>query len=404
MKRIKSVFAVIIALTVFMNANINTYAQSISDLQKKQNEIKDQANKAKSNLGNIQSEKKTAEAEVDAIDAELETATNDLLFVQDQLEQTQLLLERTEEELAVAQKESNEQYEILKQRLKYMYENGKWGYLDVIFESKSFSDFINRVEYINRIAEYDQGLVEKLNSIEAVIEQKRNDIVKQKEEIEVLVYQQQIKQQDLQEKLNKKQALVLKLQNEAVSAQQLIDSLDKTSKELESTIKAAQAKAAAEAAAKAKAAANAANKSAKASTSTKVSPYTGKMQWPVSGRYDTSDVYRNRINPVTGRRELHTGVDIPCATGTNIVAADSGTVILSRRNGGYGNTVIIDHGGGYSTLYGHNSKLVVSVGQSVKKGQVIAKAGSTGISTGPHCHFEVRINGSPVNPKSYLGY
>ena len=126
------------------------------------------------------------------------------------------------------------------------------------------------------------------------------------------------------------------------------------------------------------------------------------MQWPVPGRYMLSDVYRARYNPVNGRREFHSGIDIPTPTGSSIVAADGGVVIRASWMNGYGYTVIIDHGNGITTLYGHNSRLVVSAGQRVSRGDVIARAGSTGNSTGPHCHFEVRINGSAVNPAPYV--
>jgi len=115
-----------------------------------------------------------------------------------------------------------------------------------------------------------------------------------------------------------------------------------------------------------------------------------------------SDTYRSRYNPVNGRREFHKGIDIPAPYGTTIVAAQSGTVISAGWMGSYGYAVIIDHGNGVSTLYGHNSRVLVRSGQHVSKGQAIARAGSTGNSTGPHCHFEVRINGSAVNPARYV--
>ena len=131
--------------------------------------------------------------------------------------------------------------------------------------------------------------------------------------------------------------------------------------------------------------------------------YTGgSMGWPVPG-YTKFSKYGMRMHPILKKKKLHTGIDIGCKTGDKIVASNDGTVIFSGVKGGYGNAVIIDHGGKISTLYGHNSKLLVKVGDKVKKGEQIAKAGSTGLSTGPHCHFEVRVNGKPVDPAPYLG-
>ena len=135
---------------------------------------------------------------------------------------------------------------------------------------------------------------------------------------------------------------------------------------------------------------------------TKFNYSSGKLGWPVPGRSNISSGYGSRTSPIKGKGEFHPGLDIPAPTGTAICAAESGKVISSGSINGYGYTVIIDHGNGLSTLYGHNSKLKVRVGQFVSRGDVIALAGSTGWSTGPHCHFEVRVNGRHTNPWSYL--
>ena len=124
--------------------------------------------------------------------------------------------------------------------------------------------------------------------------------------------------------------------------------------------------------------------------------------WPVPGYYRISSDYVDRTSPIFGAAEFHTGIDIPASYGEDVVAAADGVVITSGWVNGYGNTVMISHGSGIVTLYGHNSSLVISNGQSVKKGQVIAKIGSTGYSTGNHCHFEVRINGDHTSPWPYL--
>ena len=128
----------------------------------------------------------------------------------------------------------------------------------------------------------------------------------------------------------------------------------------------------------------------------------GQMQWPIYGHYNITSNYGMRVHPITGVYKLHTGVDIGATIGTNFTAMANGIVVKAEYNGAYGNMVIIDHGGGVQTLYAHGSEIVAKLGQEVNAGDVVLKVGSTGYSTGPHAHFEVRINGNPENPLDYL--
>ena len=153
-----------------------------------------------------------------------------------------------------------------------------------------------------------------------------------------------------------------------------------------------------------KAAVKTTSSSSNGSSTTKNYSGNGKFLWPVPSSSYISSPWGYRIHPIYGTKKLHAGIDIAASSGSNIVAAESGTVILSSwgYNGGYGNYIIVSHGNGYTTRYAHCSNLYVKVGETVSRGQVIAAVGSTGASTGPHCHFEVRINGESVNPVNYL--
>ncbi|MDR1438536.1 MAG: M23 family metallopeptidase, partial [Clostridiales bacterium] len=178
---------------------------------------------------------------------------------------------------------------------------------------------------------------------------------------------------------------------------------EKAAAEAAAKAAAAKAKAAAEAAAaKAAKAAKAAQENAAASAGGGSVGSGAAMRWPLPGYSTLSSPYGTRVHPVTGKKKMHTGIDIPAPTGTDIVAAKGGTVIISGVQGGYGNAVVISHGDGLTTLYGHCSKLLVKVGQTVKQGEVIAKVGSTGVSTGPHLHFEVRKDGATAQPLNYV--
>ena len=128
----------------------------------------------------------------------------------------------------------------------------------------------------------------------------------------------------------------------------------------------------------------------------------GEMLWPVPGYTKLSSTFKMRVHPITGVYKLHSGIDIPAPTGTNFLAANDGVVVKAGYNTAYGNMVMIDHGGGVSTLYAHGDKIMVTLGQTVKKGDVVLQVGETGYATGPHAHFEVRINGTPVDPLPYV--
>lgn len=305
--------------------------------------------------------------------------------------------------------------------------------------SDNFSDFITRLEYTNKLVEYDNKVLKDYTHSEEVIATNVKTIAKDKKQIEDMKAEQAKKQQILDNNIARKnqivkqldsnqstyEAQIADLQQQDANVQALIQKAEAEAKARE----AAAAKAKADAAAKAKAAQAAKAKSSsssstKSSTKSRSSSYnTGSSntsggsssatvyssngkhyQYPIPAYngYKPNSGYGYRSSPIAGGTEFHTGVDLKATLNTDVIAAESGTVIYAGWRGGYGKCVIIDHGGGYSTLYAHNNVLKVSVGQSVQRGQVIAGAGTTGYSTGVHSHFEVRINGQHTNPTGYI--
>lgn len=368
-----------------------TYGSNVNDLKNQQNNIKNTTQGAQQQLKEAQEKKSAALEEVEEADAELSVAADELMFIMEELDKTTELLEKTEKELAAAQKDREAQYEVMKKRLRFMYENGKTSYLHVLFNTNGFGDFINRVEYINRIVSYDNNMVENLQAVEDIIAVKVDETERQKAEVEVLARQQTQKKERLEAVLADKTRVFETMKANEDKLTQQINDLNAADKKIEALIKAEQAR---QAAARASSASN---------VSTSANPYNGKIAWPVPGRYNRSSGYGNRTSPISGRREFHTGIDIPAATGTNIVSSDKGTVVAAGNIiRGYGNSILVDHGNGLSTFYAHASKLVAQTGQTVSKGETIAKVGSTGYSTGPHLHFEVRVNGSHTNPLPYV--
>ncbi len=401
----KKIFVCVFTAGTFVFNFSSAYgAKSISELNKERQSIKNQSEAAKSSLSQTQKEKSSVLAEVERLDGELNRVESEIERLTNELDETRKRLEKSEEDLEQATEDRENQYETLKSRIRAMYENGTVGYLQIILESESFSDFLRRIEYINRLMEYDQDVLTRYEQTERKIEETVKNIEKEKANIEQLSEEQKNKKASLDESLKIKEDMVKKLSTDEAKYMQQLKDLDDADKDVQALISKAQAEAARKKAAEeAKRAAG--SSSSSGSSSTKVYSYSGgKLQYPVpaySG-YSPNSPYGYRSSPISGKSEFHTGVDLKATRNTDIVAAEAGTVIYAGAKGGYGNTVIIDHGGGMSTLYAHNTSLCVSVGQSVSRGQVVAKAGTTGYSTGVHCHFEVRINGSHTNPMPYL--
>ena len=372
----KKYLTLFLITTIFVfSLSSSVYSKSVSELNQEKTEIKNKIDSSKESLEESKEEKSAILKEVEALDANLEKIETELKS-----------LEKYEEKIKEKKKKKEKQYESLKERIRVMYEYGDSGYIEILLDSKGFTDFFKRIEYIGYIMEYDNELFERYKETEEFISLKVEQIKVEKENIEVLTSQTEAKKQEIEKSIASKQQMVANLSKQQATLEQQIKDLEKESQEITNLI-------------------NQANVKSTGTSTNKVYPGTGgQLAHPVpqyAGR-PYNDVYGYRSNPISGKRELHSGLDLKATYGTDIVAAESGTVIYSGNRGGYGKTVIIDHGGGMTTLYGHNSQLVVSTGQQVTRGQVIAKAGSTGYSTGVHAHFEVRINGKTTDPAPYL--
>ncbi len=399
----KKIFAVCLT-AVFLGLGITPGLASDTKIQNYKNELKQneqQMTNIQGQLNNTTSKKTTAKEEVEKLDTELNKVNSEYESLVERLDKTNKQLEQAQKELAEATEKREVQYDTLKERIRVMYEEGDIGYLEVLLNADSFSDYLNRMEYINRIMDHDNNLLADFQALEILINEKVNEIEDCKKELESLTAKTAAKKAELDSKVQEKLDLISKLSADEATYNQQLSDLEEDNEYIKSLIQKAEKEAAA---AKAAAQAAAANSAASYSSSNKIYSYGGgRFLWPVPAYVGViNDVYGYRSSPISGKSEHHSGLDMKAPYGTDIVAADDGTVIYSGVRNGYGNCVIIDHGGGYSTLYGHNSSLCVTVGQSVVRGQVIAKAGSTGYSTGPHCHFEVRINGQYVDPNPYL--
>ena len=355
----------------------SVYANSLKEKKSKLEEVQKNLKNAKEKLKKTKEEKANIMQNIEALDKELAQVDAYLEKINEQLEDLESEVKQKQDELEKAEAEREAQYEAFKERLKYMYMNKRVGYMQVLLQSKDFSDFLNRADVITKIVEYDQNLIKEMKENEKKIEEQKEELEEKKEEVTLVKKHQLGVKHSLEEARQEKATLIAQLNDDEASYMELIKEEEEISKQLEKEIKELTRK------------------------STRV--YSGgQFEWPVPGYYTLSSYYGARTAPVYGCYAFHNGIDIPAPAGTSVLAAADGEVIAAGYINGYGYTIIIDHGSGITTLYGHNSQLVASVGQFVQRGQVISKVGSTGKSTGNHCHFEVRINGSHTNPIPYL--
>ncbi|WP_295229979.1 murein hydrolase activator EnvC [Veillonella sp.] len=327
------------------------------------------------------------------IEEQLRQATAELGTIKEQRVAVENDITLNERQLAEAQKRLEGRESVFYKRVRDIYINGRLSYLDVVIGSKDFSDFANRLEVLKRIIDSDITLINEIKKERSEIEAHKQKLEADRAKLVELEKAALAKQAEIEQKKAERNVVLQKAQNDRATAMQAIEELNASSAQVSAMLKERQA-------ARAAAAAAAAQSSGGQGASDNWVQGTGQLGWPVSG--EITSPYGYRVHPIWGTTIYHSGIDIGVDEGTPVHAADGGVVVWSGWMGGYGYAVVIDHGNGLSTLYGHNSELAVDEGQSVAKGQVISYAGSTGNSTGPHVHFEVRANGDPVDPMGYL--
>ncbi len=359
------VICLLLAMITSIVASISTLAaptqQDINDAQKKVEEAERKKKEAESKKKTVLEQKSELELEISDI--------------QDKLNVINKELSDKEEELIQAQEKADRQYEAMKLRLRTMYEDNSASYIELIFSGESLSEAIFNYELIKQLIEYDSNMYDELCTTRARIEVVKNEIEENKKSIE--------KEKSILDEKNSA------LQKTVDSLNQDINESQKEKEQAEAEMKRLRQQYAASLRSSAPASGGA--------------MYTGgQLQWPTPSSYYITSEYGYRLHPTLKVWKGHTGVDIGAGYGASVLAAEDGTVTVAGYNVAYGYYIIINHGGGLSTLYAHNSSLLVTSGQNVTRGQTIAKVGSTGYSTGPHCHFEVMINGATTDPMPYL--
>lgn len=397
-KRFWAAVCAIILAVAFLTAAVLPVlpvgAASATDLQKQVNQAKKSREAAKRQLDNVKANKANVAQEVINIDADITRAEDEIESTELALEQSKIALAQKEQELAIAEQNCVEYDDDFKTRARIMYENGTGTYLEVLFGASSFGDFLSRVEMVKEIVEYDKKILAELVASRNAINEAKIAVQAEKEALELRQAQLEQTKAELADRLEAKQLLLKQLESDLGAYQKAFEQAEaaeaKAQKELQKELAALAAKEAAEA-----------KKKNQTYTPAKYTG-SGKFTWPCPASSRITSYYGYRIHPVYKTKKFHSGIDIGAGYGSAIVAAESGTVVSSGNKGGYGKCVVISHGSGLTTLYGHCSSLLVKAGDKVSKGQTIAKVGSTGVSTGNHLHFEVRVNGSTTDPLSYV--
>lgn len=420
---------ILIILMVIMVVGVFPFSIAASELDNAKQEKVDLEQKKKdidNQIAALESEKTDIVNYIEKLDLQLNELTEQMNILTADIEEAEADLKVTQKDLEKAKALEEKQYDSMKKRVQYIYENGEPSYLEILVESKNISEFLNQVEIRSKITEYDNNLLDEYNKITEEVSQKeeelegklsslglmQEELQYEQEAVEVLVQakgeelarreEQLIASENVakeyEAELEAKLAEIAHLEEEERQRQE--EELRRKQEEERKRKEAAERKRLEDARRKAEAGNNNSSGSSNASSGNHTG--TGVYTWPTPSTRRITSYYGWRIHPIYGDNRFHKGIDIGASYGTNIVAADSGRVVEARYNGSYGNCVKIDHGNGTETLYAHCSQLVVNVGDTVDRGQLIAYVGSTGASTGPHLHFEVRVNGARVDPLGYV--
>ena len=371
MKKIVSyfvIFALMISVITLGVSYAGNEQDQLNDINQQINQTQKQLKEGKKKESQLSSQIKTLESQIKAAEKEIGSLQNDI-------GKTEETISITKQNLAAVEEEMSLQNDALQKRLRAMYKNGDVGMIEILLGSDSITDFMTNMDMIQKIFENDVDVLETMEAQHQKIELQKKELEALQEHLKSQKLAQTNKQSTLQVSRGEVANLKAQVASDNDALENQIDSLNAEADRLVEEIKSLQGD----------------------------QDYAGgKLCWPSASSRRITSEFGYRIHPILKVRKLHTGIDIGAASGTAVLAANKGTVIKAGWNNSYGNVVMIDHGGGIVTLYAHNSKLAVKTGDVVSRGQTISYVGSTGMSTGPHLHFEVRINGKYDNPMNWL--
>jgi len=406
-QKITAIFLVLVLISLVtpaFSSELSSKKKELNNVNSQLNQTRQKIKQAKTQEAHLVSEIKSvddrimaAQKDFDKFDAELKQVRLQRGATERQLEALQVELWNTQQDLDRTEAKLLDQKTLLNNRVESIYKRGKSGYLDVILNSSDFTNFLNRLRFLEYIVAQDVDIVGRIEETKALIEDKKHEVeqnksavnseriklVSEEQHVKELTEAQLAKKRALEAEVNKKQALLSEIKENRAAYELAEDQLLESSASLVSKIKELERRA---------------NRGGSSARPAGFQNGDG-FAWPTSG--SVTSPFGMRKHPILGVMRMHTGIDIGAPHGQSVISVQSGTVIQAGWIKGYGQTVIISHGDGISSLYAHLSSISVSEGESVSKGATIGRIGSTGLSTGPHLHFEIRKNGEPQNPMNW---
>lgn len=369
-------------------------ADELTDAQKKATSINGSINDKKDTLNEINKQRSDTQAAINELDKKMTTSSSSLGELNNKLSDLSTQIETLNSQIAESNNSLNEEKELFKKRVRAMYISGNEGYLELLLTSKDVSDFLSRMDTISKLMDYDKQLISTIETKNKALAFQKSELNQKKTETTEVKQQADSNMKELQDSSDKKKELMTSLEKDKITYEKMIEQEQKESQQIAQIIKAIQAQ---REAAKNKPNSNGSNGTVLSGNSSSI----GKLYCVTGKPASITSPYGWRVHPVLGTKKFHSGIDLGVYSGTPIYALADGVVIYSGWMEGYGNVVMINHGS-LTSLYGHNSSLAVKVGQAVKGGQLISYSGNTGLSSGPHLHFEMRkANGETTDPNPY---
>ncbi len=375
-KKISLIILIVIMLLISLAGIVG--AQEFSDMQNQKNQLQEQITEANEEIENIQIELTENLEQLNNLNSQINTYESEIASLEDNLNKVTKEIENVTAKLSIIEENYTIQKKTLENRILALYEAGDIYYLDVLLKSSSFTEFISNYYLIGEIAKYDNNILENIERQKNQIDAIQQSLVEKKENLKTLKKNKQKTAISLENSKIIRNSYIEKLSDDEKATQNKIDKYQKELDNLDAQITAL--------------------------TTLNIGEdfIGGEFIWPAPGYSTITSNFGMRFHPIIKVNRVHTGTDIAMPTGSYVIASNDGVVIQSTYSTSYGNMIVIDHGGGITTLYGHGSERIVQNGQTVKKGDLIMKSGSTGWSTGPHLHFEVRVNGTAIDSMDFL--